>query len=366
MPDYQRLWSHVAALPVAVLITTGRTGSDFLQSLFDGHPQVLMLPGSFYWHEFYAEGGSWRDAAAVAEAFTKAYPGMFDSRQLPRERWDRLGANRDEWFTVDPVAFTGHFAAALAGRELNARSAFIAVHLAYALAAGDDIGSMRLLWYHLHHYYRLPAFARDFPQASVMLTVRNPKNTLACGIDHWRAYDPVTFEPVTFVDYLQRIMLECELVLPHCRTVRALKLEALHLDSATVLRDICGTYGLDFVPSLLRSTWRGKQWWGDALSPRFLDGFNRNIETPRWRPGLSRLDAFVLDALLLPRLRRYRYPEGRGTRLKTLLALPLLFLPMRYEAAILRARMTLDRSRRTAVRKSLRYWRRRVRTDLHV
>lgn len=366
MPDYRKLWEHVTGIPVVVLLTTGRTGSDFLQSLFDGHPEVLMLPGSFFFHDFYAAGDPWRDAATLAQSFVAAHPGMFDSRRLPRERWDKLGPNRDEWFAVDADAFASHMCALLHGREASARNAFYAVHIAYALAAGDDPARARLLWYHLHHYYRLPAFMRDFPQASAILTVRNPKNTLACGIDHWRAYDPNTFEPATFFDYLQRIMLECELVLPHCRMVRALKLEALHLDSEAVLCDICRTYGLDFVPSLLRSTWRGKQWWGDALSPRFLEGFNPNIDKPRWRPGLSWLDAFVLDALLLPRLRRYRYPEGRGTQLKTALTLPLLLLPMRYESAILRARMTVEKNRRTAVRQSLRYWRRRVRTSLHV
>ena len=35
-----------------ILITSGRTGSDFFQSLLDGHDQILSLPGVFYFDEF--------------------------------------------------------------------------------------------------------------------------------------------------------------------------------------------------------------------------------------------------------------------------------------------------------------------------
>ena len=36
-----------------VLITGGRTGSGFLHSLLDGHSEISLLPGEFFFDEYY-------------------------------------------------------------------------------------------------------------------------------------------------------------------------------------------------------------------------------------------------------------------------------------------------------------------------
>jgi len=42
---YKKWSEHIASLPIVSLITAGRTGSDFLQSLLDSHPEVLTFNG---------------------------------------------------------------------------------------------------------------------------------------------------------------------------------------------------------------------------------------------------------------------------------------------------------------------------------
>ena len=37
------------------LLTTGRTGTDFLQSLLDSHPEVLTFNGHFQFYSFWGE-----------------------------------------------------------------------------------------------------------------------------------------------------------------------------------------------------------------------------------------------------------------------------------------------------------------------
>ena len=44
---YREWMAHLQRLPVYALVTTGRTGSDFLQSLLDSHPGVLTFNGHF-------------------------------------------------------------------------------------------------------------------------------------------------------------------------------------------------------------------------------------------------------------------------------------------------------------------------------
>ena len=41
-------------LPACTLVTTGRTGTDFLQSLLDSHPQVLTFNGALFFQTFWA------------------------------------------------------------------------------------------------------------------------------------------------------------------------------------------------------------------------------------------------------------------------------------------------------------------------
>ena len=38
-----------------IIITGGRSGSDFLQSLFDGHPQIMQFPGIFKFTKLFAK-----------------------------------------------------------------------------------------------------------------------------------------------------------------------------------------------------------------------------------------------------------------------------------------------------------------------
>ena len=42
-------------MKIIVLIGGGRTGIDFLQSLFDQHSEVSQLPGVFYFDEFWKD-----------------------------------------------------------------------------------------------------------------------------------------------------------------------------------------------------------------------------------------------------------------------------------------------------------------------
>ena len=43
--DYAQLWRQVEGLPWCALVTTGRTGTDFFQSLLDSHPEIFVFNG---------------------------------------------------------------------------------------------------------------------------------------------------------------------------------------------------------------------------------------------------------------------------------------------------------------------------------
>ena len=51
--DYAQLWQQVEGLPWCALVTTGRTGTDFFQSLLDSHPEIFVFNGQLYFHNFW-------------------------------------------------------------------------------------------------------------------------------------------------------------------------------------------------------------------------------------------------------------------------------------------------------------------------
>ena len=48
--DYARIWNKIERLPWCALVTTGRNGSDYFQSLLDGHPEVFVFNGYLPFH----------------------------------------------------------------------------------------------------------------------------------------------------------------------------------------------------------------------------------------------------------------------------------------------------------------------------
>ena len=53
MKNYKNIWNITAKLPWCTLVTTGRVGSDFFQSLLDDHPEILLFNGVLRFHDFW-------------------------------------------------------------------------------------------------------------------------------------------------------------------------------------------------------------------------------------------------------------------------------------------------------------------------
>ena len=85
MLDHQKTMDRLLALPSCALITTGRTGTDFLQSLLDSHPQVLMFNGHVQFHVFWQNSRCVKAASFNLEDFLDEFIGhyieKFKSRQ---------------------------------------------------------------------------------------------------------------------------------------------------------------------------------------------------------------------------------------------------------------------------------------------
>jgi hypothetical protein len=332
--DYESLFQHVSALPKLVIVTAPRAGSDFFQSLLDGHPQILQLPGQFQFYEFWSNALCREDLGDLIEEFVwhRAHISKFKSNYQKEERWNILGDSKSESFEVSIPRFKRHLQEIMRGRALTSRNFFLAVHLAYCLAVNtQDVMKARLLVCHLHEFYRLEPFIKDFSNFKVIYCTRDPRSTIVSTVENLMA-DHGQMNLHFFRYWLKWIFNEAEQVIPYTRQVKTLPLEKLHNHCTCVLEEFCRDFDLEYCPALLESTWHGKRWWGDARSKRFLKGFNTSINERRWEQKLTLVDTFLVEFLLRERMKAYGHDLSIAPRFWHTLAAPFLIpLPMKYE-----------------------------------
>ena len=84
-----------------LLLTGGRSGSDFLQSLFDNHSEILQFPGPLKFDKQFIKIFNLKSDIEIAKYFIETNKHFFDSRLNKIERHDKLGLSKKEFYTVD-------------------------------------------------------------------------------------------------------------------------------------------------------------------------------------------------------------------------------------------------------------------------
>jgi hypothetical protein len=347
--NYDDLFCQVTALKKVLLVVGGgRVGSDFFQSLLDGHYQILQVTGACFLHHWWKEAKCKDKLSDLIDEFIwyTRFPSnhiaKFKSYYNKQERWDQLGINKDDFFEVDINSFKVYMLNILANKELNSRNFILAVHLAYGLATGVDIKKTKILFYHAHQIEQLKDFRDDFPDFDVVCSIRELRNALVSSVDHWKKYDILnTYNMKSFYYFINRIFNGAEPLSQYTKNFKSLKLEDLHLFSKEVLEEFCKMYSLEFQNSMFESSYQGKKWWGDLLSGKYLDGFNDNIKNKKWKNRLFSYDNFLIEFILEERLKHYGYPiENKLSRFHLIPAFFLAFLPMKYELEIFKFSLT--------------------------
>ena len=221
-------------MKILLLVTGGRGGSDFFQGLLDGHDQILQFPGTLRInHEFLKIFDS-KSFNEISEKFINYAPIFFDSRKNKIERHDRLGKNRNEYYTVDKKKFKFFF---------------------NKLAIKEN------------KYNRL-SLLKNF---SIIHTMRYPINALISPINNWLNYqDGKFFFPKDLYfqyDLVFNGLSDLTKISQHTYVVL---LENLIKNKSKVMKDFCRIYKIKFSKNLLNCTYFGKQWWGDKVSGRWL------------------------------------------------------------------------------------------------
>ena len=318
------------------LVTTGRTGSDFLQGLLDSHPEVMTFNGSL---RFF--GGYWNTARCtqvvplVAKDLVDEFIGLYIHRLQSRydllERKDQLGPEHDQSLNIDTQEFRTHVLGLLRGVDISSRNMLLAIYGAYSLCLGQALDVKRIVFHHAHHLDELDLFAREFPGSGVVVTTRDPRATFVSGIEHWRAFDPNTDNERHLYGYIKRILEDSMPVARRGLRYIAVRLE--DLPKERTMRALSDWLGITYDKAMSECTWGGLGWHGDRLSTRRYEsaGWDKTRDDNRWRARLGTLDRYVLNYVMHDRLTAYGYSVSKK-RVWDIVVVPLvIMLPMSYE-----------------------------------
>lgn len=329
----------------------GRSGSTFLQSLLDGHPNILSTP-NFYSRAFYEV---WEEKISEVpdtnklEAFIDAFPLWFDTAYVDQSAGlHRLGPNQDQVAHVDKERFRGLLTAYFEQNQINRRSLFAGAHLAYGLCLGRTLARDLWVLYPVHGRPKKVAKALidDFPETNFIYTVREPVSNFASSLTYYRTSN---------LDY-KSLALERTLLSQFCRVssegyrlfidrpyfdepasgdrTKAVRLEDMHAQPEEVMRSITEWLGLTWHSCLLNSTFDGKIWWNRPESPK-QSGFGGQMLSRNVLRRLSALDRFRVKAIARPKARAWGYDAidnaGLAEMWRALLLALTIWIPWRDE-----------------------------------
>ncbi|MBK9090359.1 MAG: hypothetical protein IPL90_15425 [Holophagales bacterium] len=173
------------------ILATGRSGSMFLHSLFDSHPQVLSYPAIHGVYSPYFPADCLTtvdDVVADLQVLTRLHI-HFENRY--DEAIGRLGESGCENFHVRSETYLPLFREELStlGPPFTRRNVVLAIHKAWGRYVGSATSRPRVLVEHVHNPAMLGAALTDFPDAYCIRTVREPCAGYYAMIDLcWKAF----------------------------------------------------------------------------------------------------------------------------------------------------------------------------------
>ena len=334
--DYKDWMMHLGSVPMVALVTTGRTGSDFLQSLLDSHPQISTFNGHFaVYSEFFSKALTFSvensRVCDAADEFIGHYLYKLVSRYDIQEAKDRLGTNSDESFSIDTWEYKKHIIGLMGDLPLTSRNFLIAVYGAYSLCLKQNILDIRCIFHHPHLDHEFRLFIKDFPKTRMVFTSRDPRANFCSHVEHFRNYYPSHDNQQHLYNCLKMVLEDSELADEYNLDYITTRLEDLPRED--VLREFAHWLDIEFNESMLRSTWAGLDWHGDRISNKSFaaTGWSEKRTENGWSNRLGKMEQYVLNYIMCARLKHYRYPVKPVNFPDSFFVAILILLPFKFE-----------------------------------
>ena len=317
-------------MKIAILLAGSRAGSDFFASLLDGHSQICQFPGDFVYDQKLKKIFN-LDPNLIPDEFIKLFPHFFNSRLNKRERHDKLGKNKNEFYVVDELKFKKRFISNLKLKKASKINLLLNLHESYSFSSNDR-GKKKLILINVHLIEWAKIFFRDFrsKEIEIIYTTRYPLSGLSSPLKDWLEYKPKAVGPDFMYYHIELVLNGINMITKFKKKIHVVKLENLHQENVKTMKNFCRAFNLKYENSLKYSTFFKKKWWGDKSSKKYLDGVNKKFKISYEKSYFYKRDVSNIEQILHKELKVLKYP-----RINKYPEKKSIFLPMKIELIIL-------------------------------
>ncbi|MEC8299794.1 MAG: tetratricopeptide repeat protein, partial [Pseudomonadota bacterium] len=322
--------------PITCLLSHGRSGTMFVHSLFDGHPDLATLPGLYFkgwfalnsWQRFEPclAKPNWREN--LVNTLLKEYEPLFNANSkknvfgepLGKSPWlakdagfTNMGFERDQVFVLDEEAFSTTLISLLQPFQAVTNASFFElIHCAFEIAIRGRSNirdeSVGHIFYHIHNPAILEEanFLQHYPEARLLRLTRNPiqslESWLIAGLVDERGTDKLLTPFPALVQQIVDMFTSMQTDRVEDPRYRGVKLEDIKRSPSRVLPQIAAWMGIEDHPSLYESNFCGIEYWGPgAISETgSITGFDtKAIDQPIGR-FFGERDIVIFETLFWP------------------------------------------------------------------
>ena len=311
-----------------LIITNGRSGSDFLHSLLDGHEEVASFPGFINLPKLQFEFNKFKSESDLIDKFIADYEIFFNSKQNKMENHHKLGKKKNQFYQVDKIKFKQYyFSVNKNNYKCSFKNFLINLHLSYLKASEKKKFNYKKIKIILIQakYFKFLDKIKNL-NYKILYSYRHPISILNSGVNAFFKNNINKFSPSTLYFYLNRLLLEPFFISKH-KELYLVRLEKLHLEPIKTLKKICKIMQIKFGKTLLISSFNGKLWWGDSCSKLKTSVFNENFKIKINVENFFHKDFYLIQFILNNGLKLLKYKKVNYEKLNFLLN----FLPLKIE-----------------------------------
>ena len=335
----------------STILTTGRTGSDYLQGCLENVPGVLTFSDKFFYY-YFCDNIKLNNFEEISPL--RILELFFSRNNHPSNELIETPLVRNELknknFNIDMTKFRENFIRICGKGNLNRQKFLFALYLAYHITLDRDTNDIRIMVHHSHHPNETKRFLQDFKNSRLLVTIRDPRANLKSGIVNWIKYDKKMDNQNHFYFYIMRIREDLKFAQKQINEKFFVKLEeARNLNTKKKLSEFLG---IEFSPEMNECTYAGKIWTGDRLSQfSSAEGnFMESVVNNQWQNFFSKKDKLILD-FIYKDYRSFGYRINKTNWIKAFFIFFLIPLPFVFDKKIFSLNYYLDK--RTPVKEKI-------------
>jgi len=246
------------------------SGSTFLHSLFDSHPEVITIPGyidifSFLNYRFYSP-------ERVLEVFNERNPDFYDTSGQTIEKpghggLETLGEDANEGIITPKEEFKAYFMDFISSSKLSPKNIILSIYYAYSKSHNQDILNKRIILMHPHYHDKAILLNNVFGDTKCLVTVKHPVRTYFSCIK--RTVDKARARGYCYNHasaYLYRESVGVTPLIKNNIEFKIVRIEDFEHNIEDIMKNLSDFVDITYGDVLTRSTFGSKKYWGGNSS----------------------------------------------------------------------------------------------------